>query len=167
MVEELKYTKWDADFPQKGQRGKFAPKLQFADRMAWYALYHGSTKVSVAQIAEAAGISPPVAHALLSPHHLKYKNVKKEFQKLGGVVGTTQKYVEDHHIRRLQEVVHGPKPIPRPGQLSLGGREFDIKQEENKWVAYDLEMNLVMGMFETHEQAVDECIAFAKTFHAP
>ena len=164
MTEELKYTDWAKDLPLKGSQSRFAPKLTFEDRCAWFAIYHGNARtVSVSDIAEAAGISTPVAHALLSLHHGRYRNVKDEYKRLGGVVGMTQKYVENHHIERIQVVKHSRSGlVPKPGQISLGGREFEIKQEENKWVAYDLAWDIVAAFTDTYEQAVDECIAFAK-----
>lgn len=165
MTEELKYTKWDADFPEKGARGKFAPKLQFADRMAWYTIYHSSYKVSVPQIAEAAGLTEPVTRALLSPQSGKYRNVKKEYERLGGVVGATQKYVEEHHLRRLREVVLGPQPIPKPNQIRLGGREFIVEQnDKGRWTSFDIELGEIIHDAETKDECHAMSLRFAKNF---
>ena len=80
MTEELKYTDWAKDLPPKGDKSRFAPKLTFDERCAWFALYHSNPdKVSISDIAEAAGISDPVASALLNIHHRRYKNVKVEY----------------------------------------------------------------------------------------
>ena len=170
MTEELKYTDWTKDLPPKGDKSRFAPKLTFDERCAWFALYHSfPDKVSVADIAEAAGISDPVASALVNKHHRRYQNVKREYKKLG-LSAMNDKYVENRHIERIQAIKLGrSKALPRPGQIGLGTphRQFIITQNERgKWTSFDIELDEVIHQAETRGECVDASIAFAATFRA-
>ena len=162
---DLKYTDWAKDLPPKGDKSRFAPKLTFDERCAWFALYHANPdKVSVSDIAEATGISDPVASALLNIHHRRYKNVKIEFKKLG-LTSMYQKYVENRHIERIQAIKAGRnKRIPKPGTISLGGHDFVITQrEDGKWAATtELLGDAEVGRKDTWDEIVEECIQAAK-----
>ena len=167
MTEELKYTDWTKDLPPKGANGKFGPKMTFEDRMAWYAIYHTySETISMRDVAVAAGISPPVAHALLSPHSVKYKSIKAEYKRLGGSVGTTQKYVTDEHIRRIQAIVKGRNVVvPKPGTANYGGHDFIITQrEDGRWQGESLKMpGMPVNEYrQTRDEVITDCLEFAK-----